>query len=103
RDLGGTSEALRQSAVAAERFRGKVGEAQAIFAEARIYISIEDWNSATAALEKLLRLPNLGGASVPGGTTRSEALILQGYVLEQLRQYDAAVESYLSIPDGRDH
>src|SRR5690606_27641237 len=53
RDLGETSEALRQSAVAADRFRGKVGEAQAIFAEARIYISIEDWNSAIGALERL--------------------------------------------------
>src|SRR5690606_3672243 len=101
RDLGGTSDALRQSAVAAERFRGKVGESQATFADTGIYSSIEDWNSAISALERLLSLPNLGGASVPGGTTRSEALFLQGYVLEQLRQYDAAVESYLSIPDGR--
>ena len=102
RDLGETSDALRQAAVAAERFRGKVGEAQAIFAEARIYISSEDWNAAIGALERLLRLPDLGGASVPGGTTRSEVLFLQGYVLEQLRQYDAAAESYLSVPDGRD-
>jgi tetratricopeptide (TPR) repeat protein len=102
RDLGETSDALRQTAAAADRFRGTVGEAQAAFAEARIYISSEDWNAAIGLLERLLRLPNLGGAAVPGGTSRAEALFLQGYVLEQLRQFDGAVEAYLSIPDGRD-
>ena len=102
RDLGVESEALRQTAIAAEKFKGKVGEAQAIFADARIYISLEDWKAALAATERLLALKQLGGTSVPGGTTRSEAQFIHAFVLEQMRNFDSAIHAYLAIPDGRD-
>ena len=102
RDLGVESEALRQTAIAAEKSKGKVGEAQAVFADARIYISLEDWKSALAATERLLALKQLGGTSVPGGTTRPEAQFIHAFVLEQMRNFDSAIHAYLAIPDGRD-
>src|SRR5690606_3660161 len=79
-----------------------VGEAQAVFADARIYISLEDWKAALSATERLLALNQLGGTSVPGGTTRSEAQFIHAFVLEQMRNFDSAIHAYLSIPDGRD-
>ena len=102
RDLGVESEALRQTAIAAEKFKGKVGEAQAVFADARIYISLEDWKAALSATERLLTLNQLGGTTVPGGTTRSEAQFIHAFVLEQMRNFDSAIHAYLAIPDGRD-
>src|SRR5690606_13178185 len=79
-----------------------VGEAQAVFADARIYISLEDWKAALSATERLLALNQLGGTSVPGGTTRSEAQFIHAFVLEQMQNFDSAIHAYLSILDGRD-
>lgn len=101
RDQGEETEALQRAAAAQKVFRGKVGEAQALFAEARIFLARTDWPSALSSLEKLQRLPNLGGATVPGGTNIAEIAFLRGYVLEQLRRFPEAIDAYLSIPDGR--
>lgn len=101
RDQGEEVEALRRAANAQEIFRGKPAEAQALFAEARIYIAREEWQTAADALARLEKLPDLGGTRVPGRTTPAEVLFLRGFVFEKLQDWPQAINSYLSIPDGR--
>ncbi|HLA94189.1 MAG TPA: transglycosylase SLT domain-containing protein, partial [Pyrinomonadaceae bacterium] len=101
RDLGEEAEALKWAAKAQEVFRGKTGEAQALFVQARIHLARSLWNETLADLDKLKELKNLGGANVPGGTSIAEVTFLRGYILEQLRRYPEAIDAYLSIPDGR--
>lgn len=101
RDQGADTDALKWCTKTAEVFRGKFPEALAVFAEARIYLSKEEWSNALAALDRLRKFSDLGGANVPGGTTKDEVAFLRGFVLERLRKFDEAVEAYLSIPDGR--
>ncbi len=101
RDQDEETDALKWSAKMQEVFRGKLGEALGTFAEARIHLAKNDWPAALAALDRLLTMPELGGAAVPGGTTRAEVTFLRGYALEQERNFAAAIDTYLSIPDGR--
>ncbi len=101
RDAGEDTEAANRADRAAEVFKGKTAEAQAIFAKARIRIAQTEWASAIVDLDRLLTLKDLGGAGIPGGTTRTEVTFLRGLVLEELRRYPEAINAYLSIPDGR--
>ncbi len=101
RDTGETSEALKWTAKTQETFRGKLPEALALFAQARIHITQTDWQNALLDLEKLQNLPDLGGTRVPGGTNKTEIVFLKGFVLEQMKKYAEAIDVYLSIPDGR--
>lgn len=101
RDAGEETEALSRAERAAEVFRGKAGEAQAVFVKARIRIARTEWAETLTDLDRLLTLPNLGRAGIPGGTTRAEVTFLRGVVLEELRRYPEAISAYLSIPDGR--
>ncbi|MBX3243369.1 MAG: transglycosylase SLT domain-containing protein [Acidobacteria bacterium] len=102
RDYNSDSEALRRSALAQDVFRGKTGEAQALFTEARIYLSLEKWDQALDSLTRLNSLSDLGGARVPGGTTRNEVMFLTALCQEMMQRFPEAIETYLSIPDGRD-
>ncbi|MEO7538891.1 MAG: transglycosylase SLT domain-containing protein, partial [Pyrinomonadaceae bacterium] len=102
RDQGADAEASRWCAKAQKVFKGKVPEALALFAEARIYVAKENWAEALVAIEKLSGLPNLGGAAVPGGTSIPEITFLHAFALEQLSRYPEAIDGYLSIHDGRD-
>lgn len=101
RDRGSDSDALKWCARTAETFKGKVPEALAIFAEARIHLAKEDWPGALAALDRLKALADLGGASSPGGATKSEVTFLRGFVLEQQQRYPEAIDAYLTLSDGR--
>lgn len=101
RDSGEETEALRQAAAVQEIFRGKVGEAQSLFAEARIHLSVENWDLALHSLDRLVRLDDLGGSRVPGGTYRAEVNFLRAVALEKLQRFPEAINIYLSIPDGR--
>lgn len=101
RDSGEETQALRQAASAQDVFRGKVGEAQALFAEGRIHLAAENWELALGSMKKLATIPDLGGARVPGGTSRNEAAFLAGFSLEQLQRFEEAIDTYLSIKDGR--
>lgn len=83
------------------KFPDKQAAALATFAEARMFLVRTDWENALVALNRLETFTDLGGPSVPGGTTRSEVAFLRGFVLEQMRRYPEAIELYLSIPDGR--
>jgi soluble lytic murein transglycosylase-like protein len=101
RDQGEEVEALRRAKTAQELFRGKLGEAQALFAEARIYLAREEWPTAADALARLEILPDLGGARVPGGTSVPEVRYLRAVAAEGHARFDEAVGLYLSVADGR--
>jgi len=101
RDQGADTEALKWCTKTQEAFRGRVPEALAIFAEARIHFAREDWANAYSSLGRLKGFPDLGGATVPGGTSAAEVSFLTAYVLEQQKKYAEAIDAYLSIADGR--
>lgn len=101
RDEGEEVEAHKRSEKVQDIFHGKPPEALALFAETRIDIARSDWNAALAGLDKLLTLPDLGGPNTPGGTSKTEATFLRGFVLEQKRAFADAIDAYLSVPDGR--
>ena len=59
------------------------------------------WSSVVRDADELLKLSDLGGTRVPGGTNPAEITFLRGYALEQLGRTEEAIAAYLSIPDGR--
>jgi soluble lytic murein transglycosylase len=101
RDEGEENDALNWVRKTRETFKGKLPEALAVFAEARIFIARADWAAAIQDLEQLRGFNDLGGARVPGGTSLPEIAFLRAYCLEQLRRYPEAIDGYLDIPDGR--
>ena len=101
RDEGSPADALKWTAKTQEVFKGKLAEALALFVEARIYFARGDWQSALTDLERLTAFSDLGGTRVPGGTSPAEIAFMRANALEHLGQYGAAVDAYLSIPDGR--
>jgi soluble lytic murein transglycosylase len=101
RDTGANAEALKWTSRTQEKFRGKLPEALALFAQARIYVSQSDWANALADLNNLQNFSDLGGTRVAGGTNRAEVLFLKGFALENLNRPAEAIDVYLSIPDGR--
>lgn len=101
RDQREEIEAMKWAATVREKFRGKTPEALAMFAEARIYLARSDWENALASLDTLQTMLDLGGANAPGGTNIAEVRFLRAFALEQLRRYAEAIDTYLSIPDGR--
>ncbi|MBK7932550.1 MAG: transglycosylase SLT domain-containing protein [Acidobacteria bacterium] len=101
RDQGDDIEALTRLAKTRELFKGKTADAVALFVESRIYISRNELPNALQALDRLAVLPDLGGSTVPGGTSHAEVAFLKGYVLELSKRYAEAIDVYLSIADGR--
>ncbi len=101
RDTGENSEALKWTAKTRKAFRGKLPEAIALFAQARIHIAQNDWANALNDLNELQTVSDLGGTRVPGGTNKAEITFLKGFVLENLNRHSEAIDVYLSIPDGR--
>ncbi|MGB7069736.1 MAG: transglycosylase SLT domain-containing protein [Pyrinomonadaceae bacterium] len=101
RDQGEETEALRWADTTREAFEGKLPEAIALYARARIFLARHDWPSAEKDLQALETFSELGGVSVPGGTNLSEVRFLRGYALEHMRMYAEAIRQYVSIPDGR--
>ncbi len=101
RDAGEDTEVLNWTVKTQETFRGKLPEALALFAQARIRVAQNDWQNAFNDLNKLLTLSDLGGTRVPGGTNKAEVTFLKGFTLEQQQKFSEAIDVYLSIPDGR--
>lgn len=101
RDSGQNNDALSWTQKAQENFRGELPEALALFSQARIRISQNDWQNALVDLEKLLTYSDLGGTRVAGGTNKQEITFLRAYALEQLKRFPEAIDVYLSITDGR--
>ena len=100
RDQREEIEALKWADTLRSKFQGRQPAALATFAEVRIHLARTNWERALEALDRLEKYSDLGGASVPGGTTRAEIRFLRGYAIEQLRRYPEAIDVYLSIPDG---
>ena len=101
RDAGDIIDALKWTAKTQEVFRGKLPEALALFSQARIRITQDEWQLALTDLDKLLNLTDLGGTRVPGGTNKAELNFMKAHALENLQRFGEAIEIYLSIPDGR--
>ncbi len=99
RDENNQAKALEWTEKARKAFPGKPGETAAQFAESRIYIAAEDWKHALDALSQL-EAKDLRGSNA-GATNISEVRFLKGFVLEQLKRYPEAIETFMSIDDGR--
>ncbi|MET0752295.1 MAG: transglycosylase SLT domain-containing protein [Pyrinomonadaceae bacterium] len=101
RDAGEETEAMRWTQKTQEAFKGKLPEALALFAQARMHITKNEWQDALNDLNTLQNMQDLGGTRVPGGTNKTEISYLKGFVSEQMQKYAEAIDAYLSIPDGR--
>jgi soluble lytic murein transglycosylase len=101
RDRGDNSSALKWADRTREVFRGKPGEALAVFARAKIHLSQKNFREALIDLEELQNFSNLGDAGAPSGTSKSEILYLKALAFEQMQKYPEAFDAYLALPDGR--
>jgi soluble lytic murein transglycosylase len=101
RDTGANADALKWTTKTQADFKGKLPEAIALFAQARIHIAQNDWANALTDLNNLRNFSDLGGTRVPGGTNEAEVLFLKGFALENLSRYGEAIDTYLAISDGR--
>ena len=101
RDNGEQTEALRFAA-AAGKSAAPIDAARGLFTETRIYLARDSWSEALEAIDRLLQIPLDGVGGQPDGTNPPEVTFLRGLILEQLRRYDDAITSYLSLPDGRE-
>ncbi|HYN24519.1 MAG TPA: transglycosylase SLT domain-containing protein, partial [Pyrinomonadaceae bacterium] len=101
REAGRHKEALDWVHRTRSRFKGRIGDALALFAQTRIHLAQGAWQEVVSDTNELRGRPDLGGTRVPGGTTPQELAFLRGYALEQLGRTNEAISEYLSIPDGR--
>jgi soluble lytic murein transglycosylase-like protein/TolA-binding protein len=100
-EAGRYPEALNWVQQTRARFRNDIGGALALFAQLRIHMAQQAWSTVVRDADELLKISDLGGTKVPGGTTSAEVTFLRAYALEQLGQFEEAIIGYLSIPDGR--
>lgn len=101
RDLNEDLEALRWCDRTIEQFKGKLPEAVAAFSAVRIRSSRNEWNEALAAVEKLEKIADLGGTKIAGGTNATEVKFIKAVILEKKQSYLDAINTYLTIADGR--
>jgi soluble lytic murein transglycosylase-like protein/TolA-binding protein len=100
-EAGRYPEALDWVRQTRSRFKGAIGSTLALFAQMRIHLAQGSWDQAIADADELLKLSDLGGTRVPGGTSQTEINFLRTDALEQAGRIDEAITGYLSIPDGR--
>jgi soluble lytic murein transglycosylase-like protein len=100
-EAGQYSDALNWVQQARARFKNDLGGALALFAQLRIHMAQGSWSTVVRDADELLKLSDLGGTRVGGGTTTAEVNFLRAYALEQLGSFEDACVGYLSIPDGR--
>lgn len=100
-EAGRYTEALNWVQQTRAVFRNDLGAALALFAQLRIHMAQQSWVDVVRDGDELLKLPDLGGTRVPGGSNPAEVTFLRGYALEQLGRTEDAISAYLSIPDGR--
>lgn len=101
RDDGRDDEALSWISQTRARFKGQLGDTLALFSQARVHISQNNWPAALSDLDELSQIKDPGGLRIAGGTTDSEVKFLRALVLEQMGRSSEAFDAYLSIPDGR--
>lgn len=100
-EAGRYVEALNWVQQSRARFKNDAGGALALFAQLRIHLAQGNWSTVVSDAEELLKLSDLGGTRVPGGTSATEVNFLRAFALEQLGRTGEAVNAYLAIPDGR--
>jgi soluble lytic murein transglycosylase-like protein len=100
-EAGRYTEALNWVQQTRARFKNDLGGALALFAQMRIHLAQGSWSTVVRDADELLKLSDLGGTRVGGGTTPAEVNFLRAYALEQLGRFEDAIAGYLSIPDGR--
>jgi soluble lytic murein transglycosylase-like protein/TolA-binding protein len=100
-EAGRYSEALNWIQQTRSRFQNQLGGALALFAQLRIHMAQSAWSAVIRDADELLKLSDLGGTKVGGGTTKSEITFLAAFALEQSGRTEEAVTLYLTIPDGR--
>jgi len=100
-EAGRHKEALDWVQQTRTRFKGQIGDALALFAQARIHLAQGAWQEVVSDANELRSRQDLGGTRVAGGTTPQELSFLRGYALEQLGRTNETISEYLSIPDGR--
>ena len=100
-EAGRYPEALNWVQQARTKFRNDIGGALALFAQLRIDMAQQAWSNVVRDADELLKLSDLGGTRVPGGTNPAEVTFVRGYALDQLGRTEEAIAAYLSIPDGR--
>ena len=100
-EAGRYTEALNWVQQTRARFKNDLGGALALFAQLRIHMAQGSWSTVVRDADELLKLADLGGTRVGGGTTTAEVNFLRAYALEQLGRTEEAIAGYLSIPDGR--
>ncbi|HET7286244.1 MAG TPA: tetratricopeptide repeat protein, partial [Pyrinomonadaceae bacterium] len=100
-EAGRYPEALNWVQQTRARFKNDLGGALALFAQLRIHLAQGSWSTVVRDADELLKLSDLGGTRVGGGTTPAEVTFLRAYALEQLGRTEDAIAGYLSVPDGR--
>jgi len=100
-EAGRYADALNWVQQTRARFRNDTGGALALFAQLRIHMAQGSWSTVVRDADELLKLSDLGGTRVGGGTSTAEVNFLRAYALEQLGRTEEAIDAYLSIPDGR--
>ena len=100
-EAGRHADALNWVQQTRARFRNDPGGALALFAQLRIHMAQGSWATVVRDADELLKLSDLGGTRVPGGTNPAEITFLRAFALEQLGRNEEAIAGYLSIPDGR--
>ena len=100
-ESGRYREALNWATQTRARFNGQLAAALALFAQLRVHLAQNQWSAVVTDAAELKKAQDLGGARVPGGTSVGEVLFLQAFAFEQLGRMNEALETYLSINDGR--
>lgn len=100
-EAGRHSEALNWIGQTRTRFKGDLGATLALFSQIRIHLAQNAWQDVITDADELLKLPDLGGLRVAGGTTPAEVSFLKAFASEQLGRTDDAISAYLAILDGR--
>jgi len=100
-EAGRYAEALDWVQQTRRQFKGQVGDSLALFAQLRIHRAEGNWSAVVSDADELIKMPDLGGTRVPGGTTKAEVIFLRAHALQQLGKIDESITDYLSISDGR--
>lgn len=101
RDAGRDDEALNWVEQTRNRFSGQMPAALALFAQLKIHFTQKAWDKALADCDLLNTEKDLGNLRVPNSTTQKEVAFMRAYTLEQLGKASEAINSYLSLTDGR--
>ncbi len=100
RSVGHLEEALRWAARAQTLTREPFIVTAAIFKQAKIHLTQENYQSAIADLT-LLKSKNPGARGLTAMTSAAEVTYLRGYCLERLGRFDEAINDYLSLGEVR--